>query len=65
MSSAEAKVCLNSNRWKVEETVQVLAARPPKPTSTPIGKIFLFDYVTVCMPNKIFWVIVQIQRNSR
>ena len=39
MSSAEAKICLNSNRWKVDETAQILAAKPPKPTTPPIGKI--------------------------
>jgi len=54
VSSAEAKMCLNSNRWKVEETVQVLAGKPPKPTTPPIALsgANTFVFCEVCAVNQ-------------
>ena len=60
MSSAEAKMCLNSNRWQIEETVQVLAAKPPKPTTPPIALsgANTFVFCEVCAVNQVIYFII-------
>jgi len=54
VSSAEAKICLNSNKWKVDETALILAAKPPKPTTPPIALsgANTFVFCEVCAVNQ-------------
>ena len=37
VSSAEAKMALNEKKWKVDEAVQYIASKPPKPNTPPIA----------------------------
>ena len=37
VSSAEAKMALNEKKWKVDEAIQYIASKPPKPNTPPIA----------------------------
>ncbi len=54
VTNSEAKMTLNSNQWKVDETIRHLATRPPKPASPPIALsgANTFVFCEVCAVNQ-------------